>query len=135
MKAAFLDTFYFVALLNTNDKGHSMAIEWTRTFKGPVVTSEWVMLELADALCGTPQRSSFAPLRSRYLILANCRIVPFDNPIYEEAIRLYDTRPDKKWSLTDCTSFIIMRREGLTDALTADHHFEQAGFVPLLKSP
>ena len=40
---------------------------------------------------------------------------------------------DKEWTLTDCISFVVMQREGITDALTADHHFEQAGFVALLK--
>ena len=48
-------------------------------------------------------------------------------------IQLYETRPDKAWSLTDCMSFIVMRDGGLTEALTADHHFEQAGFTVLLK--
>ena len=44
---------------------------------------------------------------------------------------LYEQRPDKKWSLTDCLSFLIMADEGLTEALTGDHHFEQAGFIRL----
>ncbi len=45
---------------------------------------------------------------------------------------LYRGRPDKEWSLTDCISFVVMRDEHLTEALTADRHFEQAGFKPLL---
>jgi predicted nucleic acid-binding protein len=46
-----------------------------------------------------------------------------------------ERRPDKWWSLTDCISFIVMQQEGLTEALTTDHHFEQAGFKILLKKP
>ena len=51
----------------------------------------------------------------------------------EEWLQLYAQRLDKKWSLTDCISFAVMQRNSLTEALTGDHHFEQAGFVALLK--
>ncbi len=88
------------------------------------------MLELADGLATTPLRPTYEPYRRRLLGNPRFRIVAFGNSIYDEAIRLYDARPDKKWSLTDCTSFAIMR---LADALTADHQFEQAGYVPLLQ--
>ncbi len=44
-------------------------------------------------------------------------------------MKLYDERPDKAWSLTDCISLVVMADEGLTEALTRDHHFEQAGFT------
>jgi predicted nucleic acid-binding protein len=47
---------------------------------------------------------------------------------------LYRGRPDKEWSLTDCISFVVMGERSLTEALTSDHHFEQAGFTALLKS-
>jgi len=47
--------------------------------------------------------------------------------------RMYQRRPDKNWSLTDCISFVVMQDHGITEALTGDHHFEQAGFVALLK--
>jgi uncharacterized protein len=50
-------------------------------------------------------------------------------------IDLYRARPDKEWSLTDCISFAVMHQYSIREALTADHHFEQAGFVPLLKEP
>jgi hypothetical protein len=59
-------------------------------------------------------------------------IVGFSEPLFQAALDLYARRPDKGWSLTDCTSFVVMQRDGLTDALTGDHHFAQAGFVPLL---
>ena len=53
--------------------------------------------------------------------------------MFERGLDLFVNRPDKEWSLTDCISFVVMREHGLTEALTADHHFEQAGFVRLLK--
>jgi predicted nucleic acid-binding protein len=45
---------------------------------------------------------------------------------------MYIARTDKDWSLTDCISFSIMENRGITDALTADHHFQQAGFKTLM---
>jgi len=53
--------------------------------------------------------------------------------VLDQASNLYESRPDKEWSLTDCTSFVVMKDRGLSEALTADHHFEQAGFVVLFK--
>ncbi|MGH9755060.1 MAG: type II toxin-antitoxin system VapC family toxin [Blastocatellia bacterium] len=61
------------------------------------------------------------------------KIVPPSPELFEAGISLFRERPDKAWSLTDCISFIVMERESLTEALTGDHHFEQAGFVALLK--
>jgi hypothetical protein len=48
-------------------------------------------------------------------------------------VELYAERPDKGWSLTDCIFFVVMRQQGIIQALTGDHHFEQAGFSALLK--
>ena len=56
-----------------------------------------------------------------------------DSFYFDEGVRLYVARPDKDWSLTDCISFVVMRERGITEALTGDRHFEQAGFVALLK--
>lgn len=60
-------------------------------------------------------------------------VVPCSDQLLGEGIDLYARRPDKEWSLTGCITFVVMQREGITDALTGDHHFEQAGFVSLLK--
>jgi hypothetical protein len=63
----------------------------------------------------------------------NVQILPASQDLFERGLQLYSARPDQGWPLTDCTSFAAMRELGLTEALTADHHFEQAGFVALLK--
>jgi predicted nucleic acid-binding protein len=51
----------------------------------------------------------------------------------DEGISLFESRPDKRWGLTDCISFEVMTVQGAVDALSADHHFEQAGFRALLR--
>jgi predicted nucleic acid-binding protein len=63
----------------------------------------------------------------------NFHILPCTDDLLRQGIEFYDQRPDKEWSLTDCLSFVVMGRENLREALTGDHHFEQAGFTALLK--
>lgn len=60
-------------------------------------------------------------------------VVPIEPDYFDTSWDLWRDRPDKEWTLTDCSSFVVMQARGLTDALTTDHHFEQAGFVRLLK--
>ena len=59
-------------------------------------------------------------------------IVPVDSSLLERAIALYSTRPDKEWGLTDCISFVVMQERELTQVLTTDRHFKQAGFHNVL---
>jgi predicted nucleic acid-binding protein len=134
MRAVFADTFYFLALLNPTDQAHAKAIAFTRSFRDRLVTTDWVITELADALAGTPRGraealATLADLRAD----PDAEIVPFSSGLMADGLDLYARRPDKQWSLTDCVSFVVMGREGITEALTGDHHFEQAGFSALLK--
>lgn len=62
----------------------------------------------------------------------NVTIVPLSEDLYAQAFHLYRERPDKEWGLTDCISFIAMRARKITEALTTDEHFQQAGFIALL---
>jgi hypothetical protein len=132
MKAVFADTFYFLALLNRRDPFHQRAVAASRTADLSIVTTEFVLLELADALCKPPQRQE---------VLTICRLVETDRAfrvvratteLFQRALKLYQDRPDKDWPLTDCISFVVMQDEGIREALTADRHFEQAGFKTLL---
>ena len=97
------------------------------------MTSAWVLTELGDALAAAGSRGSFLAMLDT---LRSDRMVTIVEPapqLFEAGIQLYRSRPDKNWSLTDCTSFVVMKDRGITEALTADHHFEQAGFTALLK--
>jgi predicted nucleic acid-binding protein len=134
MTHVFADTYYFAALSNPRDRGHARAAEYARTAKSAIVTTAWVITELADGLSRVATRSIF--LRLLGLLQADplVLIVPADQNLLDRGLALYGSRADKDWSLTDCISFITMSDQGLTDALTADHHFEQAGFAALLKA-
>lgn len=133
MTAVFRDAYYFVALLNPRDEGHAAALRYTSSFSGRLWTTAWVLTEVASACARPPGRSAFlSPLADiendpRVYIVA-----PSDDQ-YGRGKELFAQRPDKEWSLTDCISFVTMKEHRLTDALTADHHFEQAGFTVLLK--
>jgi predicted nucleic acid-binding protein len=59
-------------------------------------------------------------------------VLPDSDRLFDEGMRLFSSRNDQEWSLTDCISFEAMRAHDLTEALTADHHFAQAGFKLLL---
>ncbi|MCH8312807.1 MAG: type II toxin-antitoxin system VapC family toxin, partial [Nitrospinae bacterium] len=64
----------------------------------------------------------------------NTEVMPQTSEMFESAFSLYKKRPDKEWQLTDCTSILIMEEFGLTEVLTGDDHFKQAGFSPLFRA-
>jgi predicted nucleic acid-binding protein len=131
MMPVFADTFYFIALLSPDDQAHDRAVEYAGLVDR-IVTTEWVLVELADGLCNTANRDRFHVVRTGLFANPLAEVVPLEMGLYQRAIGLYVQMADKDWSLTDCVSFLVMRDRGLTEALTADRHFEQAGFVALL---
>lgn len=133
MNTVFADTYYYLAFLSESDAAHGRAMQLSRELVGKTVTTAWVLMEVADALAAPPQRFLFLALYERLRSNPNVTIVPPNAAMFEQGVELYAQRPDKSWSLTDCISFVVMRERGVTDALTGDHHFEQAGFHALLK--
>jgi hypothetical protein len=133
MKPVFADTFFFFAILNRADPLHARAAAFSRSNRQLRLTTDWVITELADGLSRVPDRERFMDLYRHVQLSPAIRVVPASRALLEEAIALYAARPDKDWPLTDCISFVVMRDEGITDALTGDQHFEQAGFTALLK--
>lgn len=133
MKVVFADTFYYLALLNPGDIRHQAAIEYTAASRGRMITTAWVLTELADALARPQNRAAFLQVLSQLRADPEITIVPASEAAFDDGVRLFEMRPDKHWTLTDCISFAIMKQEAIGQALTADRHFEQAGFVALLK--
>jgi predicted nucleic acid-binding protein len=133
MKPVFADTFFFFAILNRNDPCHERAVAHSRNTRALRVTTDWIITELGDGLSRVAERERFMDLYRHIQLSPAIRVVPASRALLEEGIALYASRSDKDWSLTDCISFVVMRDEGLTQALTGDKHFEQAGFTALLK--
>ena len=131
MTTVFADTFYFIALVSPDDEAHAQAVDYARLVDR-IVTTEWVLTEFADGLATTPNRHLLGEIRSALLADDSAHIVVWETGLYQRGIDLYLNRPDKTWSLTDCLTFIVMQDHNLADALTGDHHFEQAGFRILL---
>jgi predicted nucleic acid-binding protein len=133
MITRFADTYYYLALLSEDDTAHARAVEFSRLRGGRIVTTTWVLTEVADALAVPPQRRAFLALLELLSTDPAVTIVPPTQEGFDRGVDLYARRLDKNWSLTDCISFVVMEQQGLTEALTADRHFEQAGFEMLLK--
>lgn len=129
--AAFADTAFFVAIMSRRDSLHAAALSWAARPGLAIVTSEYVLIELANFMARSSERravaSLFAAESSKPL-----RVLPASKQTLKEAISLYAKHHDKAWSLTDCTSMVLMRKRRLRDVLTPDHHFRQAGFRTLL---
>jgi uncharacterized protein len=132
MTEAFADTFYWVALLNPRDAHHQRATECPLPDR--LVTTGAVRVEVMDAMCDRRLRGSAARFWAEVASDPTVTLVPADDVLWERAVTLYSKRLDKDWSLTDCVSFVVMADRGIRTALTADHHFEQAGFEIAFKS-
>jgi predicted nucleic acid-binding protein len=134
--AVFADSSYYIALLLKADQMHSRAMELARHFsvtKPPIVTTAWVLTEVANT-CSAPRlRSDFLALLDDVRASTGVVIAGSDLETFNQGIDFFRNRVDKDWSLTDCISFVVMEREGITEALTADRDFEQAGFKALMR--
>lgn len=133
MKTLFADTFYFLALVNPEDAGHRKAQDINVTSGWRMITTAWVLTEVGDALAKPSNRGLFLRLLDRLQSSPNVQIVPFSMEVFHQGLGLFRARDDKEWTLTDCISFVIMQQHRVSEALTGDHHFEQAGYVALLR--
>jgi len=133
MSLVFVDSFYYLALLNRRDASHERARMLSQSLRGATVTTAWVLTEVADALSDSSQRQGVLRLVASLRADPACRIIAASQDLFDRGWELYGDRSDKDWSLTDCISFTVMRDLGITEALTGDHHFEQAGFTVLMK--
>jgi len=134
MNACFADTSWFLALLIREDERHHAAHLIADQLRRPIITSEYVVLEVINFLSAPSLRPKVSVFVHSLRGDAHTTVIPASTQLLDRSLDLFLARPDKSWSLTDCISFAIMREHGVVEALTADHHFEQAGFTSLLGS-
>lgn len=136
MTEVFLDTSYAIALSVSNDEHHERAIRLAEQLEAKgtgLITTRAIILEIGNALAGLRYRKAAVQLLDALESDPKVEIVPIREELCGLAFELYQNRLDKEWGLIDCISFTVMEERGITDALTADDHFRQAGFRALLK--
>lgn len=138
MNEIFVDTSGWGHLFDVTQAHHLLAASIyrdARQQKRPFVTTNYILTELV-ALMLTPlllPHQTIVACIDGLKTSSSLRMLHIDANTDSQAWRLFKERSDKTWSLVDCASFATMRRLGITEALTTDHHFEQAGFIRLLK--
>ena len=135
MTRVFVDTAAWVGLLNTRDELHEAAqrqIGELRRQNAQLITTEFVLLELANMFSALVWRQRVVKFIDGLHSLSSLQIISADSALLEEGWNLFQNRLDKEWSLTDCTSMVIMERNEIKMVFSSDHHFEHTGFVKLL---
>jgi uncharacterized protein len=127
----FADTAFWFGLVVKQDQYHQRAREWSAAVEGRIKTTIAVMLETANLLSRPAWRGSCIGLFKR-LEETEVEVIPLSMDLWQRGWELFQNRLDKAWSMTDCVSFVVMKERNLTDALTTDADFQQAGFRALL---
>jgi len=134
----FVDTAGWASLFVKTEPYHLQALRIFDNFEREgvaLITTNYVLAELI-VLFHRPLR---VPRPVLFYYIDTLKTAPYVHIVYVDQILdtagwdLLKARPDKTWSLVDAVSFALMQKRNITEALTIDHHFAQAGFVPLLK--
>jgi len=136
MRAVFADTSYWIARFNKKDQWAAAAHVAKAGVKGwHVVTTEDVLVEFLNDVSNSHPRVRGKAIRfvRDLFVESDLEVVRQSHESFEDGLALYEARPDKGYSLTDCISMNAMRERGIRLALTADRHFSQEGFTVLMK--
>jgi uncharacterized protein len=135
MKKLFADTFYWVALAHPKDDWHEKVKNVSKELGSfLIITSDEVLIEFLTFFGknGPILRNKAVDLVRSIFNNPNIKVVPQTRSSFLAGLDLYEKRPDKDYSLTDCISMNTMKSENLNDVLTHDKHFTQEGFLILL---
>jgi uncharacterized protein len=135
MRRVFADAHYWVAIINDQDQSHAAAKAVSRALQGAMIfTTEEAFTEVLAFFSERGQHLRQLTTATIRRIAADpmIRILPQSHHSFLTGLALYEGRPDKGYSLTDCISMLVMRQERITEILTHDNHFTQEGFTKLL---
>jgi predicted nucleic acid-binding protein len=129
----FVDTGFVIALINQRDQYHQQASELANRFEGyPLLVTDGVLLEIGNALVRNYKKEAIEIIE-QFFDSDEVEVVRLTPQLFDQAFSLYKMYEDKEWGLVDCISFAVMRAVGVSQALTFDRHFVQAGFQVLMR--
>lgn len=132
MTKILIDTSFTVALVSDKDEDHEKALELSYKYAGePMIITDAVILEIGNSLSRRYKTPSIAAIEG-FFDSPEVEIVRLNETLFDQAFELYKSHLDKTWGLVDCISFVVMRKRGITNALTSDKHFVQARFRALM---
>jgi predicted nucleic acid-binding protein len=137
LRKIFLDSFYFIALMNDDDSDHDsasvIALELDDDKSVRMVTTDAVLIEVLNFIRGRGGRSRAVASELVSELLRNRRydVVRMSPALFDDALKLYVSRPDKSYSMVDCISMIVCRAQGIMDVVTGDADFRREGFNAL----
>lgn len=133
MNKTFIDTSFSISVVSKKDEDHTRAVELSLIYEGfPMLTTDCVLLEIGNSLARNFRDEAAAAINN-FLLSEEIEIITLSQNLFNRAFTLYCDYADKTWGLVDCVSFIVMRENNITDALTNDKHFQQAGFNALMR--
>jgi len=131
LKPVFIDTGFVIALINQTDDHHAEAQVLSEHYENcPFITTDAILLEVGNALAKRFKHQS-AQIIHYFQNSSDVTVVHLNPVLFNRGLALYESYSDKTWGLVDCVSFVVMREMDITDALTFDQHFTQAGFRQL----
>ena len=132
MNKTFLDTGYLLALELARDQNHESAKQhWdslARPFP-PFITTSYVFDEVVTYFNSRGHHAKAVQLGNNLLLSSSIELIHVDEALFYAGWELFQQHQDKDYSLTDCISFIVMKRWGVDLAFSFDGHFTQAGFA------
>ena len=135
MKTTLIDTSFVVAIVNRLDEFHEKALKLSVELdRQQMVVTDAVLLEIGNAFSRRYKQDCIVTVEG-FLKSKEVEIVRLDETLFDKAFEFYKAHTDKTYGLVDCISFVVMQEHGITDALTHDRHFVQAGFRALMRDP
>lgn len=127
----FLDTSYILAIELRNDQNHHRAqLHWQK-FRGnlpDILTTTYVFDEIVTFFNSRDQHKKAIEVGTLLLTSAKITLVHVESSLFQQSWAYFVRHQDKRFSLTDCVSFVLMRQYQITNVFTFDNHFKQAGF-------
>jgi predicted nucleic acid-binding protein len=134
MTSLFLDANFVIALEISDDQHHYEAAQYWKTLieiSFSLVTTSYIVDEIVTFLNRRRQHDKAVKVGNNLLNASHIQLIHIDEPLFYEGWQYFEHHSDKTYSLTDCVSFVLMKKLGIVEALTFDKHFTQAGFVKL----